>query len=103
MPRARSPTSRPARSIRTERPRTVMKKTGIGVATALALAIGFAPPCIAADGGAPLPSSVSQSRLERIDALLQRYVDEERIAGAVALVLKDGQPIYERAVGWADR
>jgi CubicO group peptidase (beta-lactamase class C family) len=25
------------------------------------------------------------------------------IAGAVALVLRDGRPVYERAVGWADR
>lgn len=82
---------------------SVMKKAGVGVAAALALATFIAHPALAADGGAPLPSTVSQARLERIDALLQRYVDEERIAGAVALVLKDGQPIYERAVGWADR
>ncbi|MGE3508430.1 MAG: serine hydrolase domain-containing protein [Vicinamibacterales bacterium] len=45
----------------------------------------------------------SVERLKRVDALLQRYVDEHRVAGAVALVLRDGQPVYERAVGWADR
>jgi len=45
----------------------------------------------------------SVERLKRIDALLQRYVDENRVGGAVALVLRDGQPVYERAVGWADR
>jgi CubicO group peptidase (beta-lactamase class C family) len=50
-----------------------------------------------------LRSGFSVQRLERIDALLQRYVDENRVAGAVALVLRDGQPVYERAVGWADK
>ena len=30
-------------------------------------------------------------------------MDENRIAGAVALVLRDGQPVYERAVGWSDK
>ena len=42
-------------------------------------------------------------RVERIDRALQRYVDENRIGGAVALVLRDGQPVYERAVGWSDK
>ena len=30
-------------------------------------------------------------------------MDENRIPGAVALVLRDGRPIYERAVGWSDK
>ena len=42
-------------------------------------------------------------RLARIDRLLQGYVDENRIAGAVALVLRDGRPVYERAFGWNDK
>jgi CubicO group peptidase (beta-lactamase class C family) len=42
-------------------------------------------------------------RVARIDRALQRYVDENRIAGIVALVLRDGQPVYERAVGWSDK
>ena len=50
--------------------------------------------------GAP---ALEPARAARIDQLLQRYVDENRIAGAVALVLRDGQPVYERAVGWADK
>jgi CubicO group peptidase (beta-lactamase class C family) len=45
----------------------------------------------------------SVERLKRIDALLQRYVDEGRIGGAVALVLRDGAPVYEKAVGWSDK
>src|SRR5689334_13590411 len=42
-------------------------------------------------------------RLARIDLALQRYVDSNEIAGAVALVLRDGRPVYEKAVGWADK
>jgi CubicO group peptidase (beta-lactamase class C family) len=45
----------------------------------------------------------SVQRLERIDALLQQYVDENRIGGAAALVLRDGKPVYDKAVGWADK
>ena len=43
------------------------------------------------------------ARLARVDSTLQRYVDEGRVAGAVALVMRDGQVAYERAVGWSDR
>ena len=42
-------------------------------------------------------------RLQRLDGFLQEYVDSNRIAGAVALVLRDGNVVYERAVGWADK
>ena len=47
--------------------------------------------------------ALSAPRVERIDAGLQRYVDENRVAGAVALVLRDGVVVYERAFGWSDR
>jgi CubicO group peptidase (beta-lactamase class C family) len=45
----------------------------------------------------------SVERLARVDALLERYVEDGRVAGVVALVLRDGKPVYERALGWADR
>jgi CubicO group peptidase (beta-lactamase class C family) len=48
-------------------------------------------------------AGLSAERVARIDRALQRYVDENRIAGIVALVLRDGQPVYERAVGWSDK
>lgn len=51
----------------------------------------------------PAPTAFAPDRLARIDQFLQRYVDENRIAGAVALVLRDGQTVYERAVGWSDK
>src|SRR3954465_5118098 len=47
--------------------------------------------------------AISADRLTRIDRAFQQYVDEARIAGAVALVLQDGKPVYERAFGWADK
>lgn len=48
-------------------------------------------------------TSISKERLARIDTLMQQYVDENLIAGAVALVLQNGQPVYEQAAGWADK
>jgi CubicO group peptidase (beta-lactamase class C family) len=50
----------------------------------------------------PVPA-FSAERLSRIDRAIQQYVDESRIAGAVVLVLRDGQPVYERAIGWSDK
>jgi len=47
--------------------------------------------------------TISAERLTRIDRLFQQYVDEARIGGAVALVLQDGKPVYERAFGWSDK
>ncbi len=42
-------------------------------------------------------------RLDAIRPMLQRYVDEGRIAGVVTLVLRDGVVVQRAAVGWADR
>ena len=68
------------------------------------------PPLPGQEGGPaparPLGGGEGQDfaeRLARIDRWLQQYVDENRIAGAVALVLRDGKPVYERAVGWSDK
>jgi CubicO group peptidase (beta-lactamase class C family) len=52
---------------------------------------------------ATFAQSLSAERLARIDRLFQQYVDESRIGGAVALVLQDGKPVYERAFGWRDK
>lgn len=50
-----------------------------------------------------LDNGFAADRLQRIDSYLQQNVDSSRIAGAVALVLRDGKVVYERAVGWADK
>jgi CubicO group peptidase (beta-lactamase class C family) len=51
----------------------------------------------------PSAQSLSVERLARIDRLFQQYVDEGRVGGAVALVLQDGKPVYDRAFGWRDK
>jgi CubicO group peptidase (beta-lactamase class C family) len=62
------------------------------------------PPAARSAASAPaMRAGFSVDRLARVDALLERYVDENQIAGAVALVLRNGQPVYEKAVGWADK
>ena len=38
-----------------------------------------------------------------IDRGLQRYVNRDRVPGIVALVMQDGDVVYEKAFGWADR
>jgi CubicO group peptidase (beta-lactamase class C family) len=58
---------------------------------------------VSAQGHARAAAPIAPDRLARIDRALQQYVDDNRIAGAVALVLQDGKPVYERAVGWADK
>jgi CubicO group peptidase (beta-lactamase class C family) len=52
---------------------------------------------------APVTTGFAPDRLARIDRALQRSVDENTIAGAVALVLRDGRPVFERSVGWSDK
>lgn len=50
------------------------------------------------------PESVGMSseRLQRIDALLQKSVDQKDIPGAVAIVCRDGKIVYHKAFGSAD-
>ncbi len=43
------------------------------------------------------------ARATVIDKGLQRYVDADRVAGVVALAMQDGQVVYEKAFGWADK
>jgi CubicO group peptidase (beta-lactamase class C family) len=67
----------------------------------LALAALSATP--AAQIAAPAHSGFAADRLVRIDQVFQRFVDENRLGGAVTLVLQDGKPVYERAFGWRDK
>ena len=78
---------------------------------ALLLATGITGPAGAQGGqrsASPAPARGTRlgfdvGRLTRIDSVLQRAVDRSEIGGAVALVLKDGETVYEKAFGWADR
>ncbi|HEU4642232.1 MAG TPA: serine hydrolase domain-containing protein, partial [Gemmatimonadaceae bacterium] len=51
----------------------------------------------------PTRLGFSTKRLARIDSAFRRAVDSGEIAGAVVLVARDGQTVYDRAFGWADR
>jgi CubicO group peptidase (beta-lactamase class C family) len=66
-----------------------------------------APPAAARVTGATAArattAGLATERLVRIDEVLQSYVDRDLLAGAVALVLRDGRPAYQKAVGWADK
>jgi CubicO group peptidase (beta-lactamase class C family) len=70
---------------------------------ALPMAQQLPSPRAATQTAAGTRAGFSVERLRRVDALLQRYIDEKRLGGAVALVLRDGQPVYEKAVGWSDK
>lgn len=57
----------------------------------------------AAPAVASAQAGFDTERLQRVDSVLQQHVDEGVIAGAVALVMRDGEIVYEQAVGWLDR
>ncbi len=42
-------------------------------------------------------------RVRRIDSFLESYVTENRVAGVVALVLREGRTVYSKALGWRDK
>jgi CubicO group peptidase (beta-lactamase class C family) len=60
-------------------------------------------PALAGQRAASPTEAVSTDRLARIDKVMQQAVDENRIAGVVALALRDGRSIYEKAFGWSDK
>ena len=49
------------------------------------------------------PVGLPASRLVKLDGVLQGFVDQGKVAGLVALVLRDGKPVYEKAMGWSDK
>jgi len=76
--------------------------SSVAFALLLGVTAGQKAPSQPAAHGAPA-STLSTERLARIDKVFQQYVDENRVSGVVGLVLQDGKPVYERAVGWADK
>lgn len=52
----------------------------------------------------PLPASSPPANLSvRVQAAIQRALEEQRLVGAVVLVARDGMLISRHAAGWADR
>jgi CubicO group peptidase (beta-lactamase class C family) len=57
------------------------------------------------DGPAPrsaAPPAIAAGRFDKLTGLLQKHVDRKEVAGAVALVLQRGKPVYSASVGSAD-
>lgn len=50
----------------------------------------------------PQSASVSEKQLKLIDSLLQAYVNKHWIAGATALVARDGKIVYHKGIGYRD-
>lgn len=48
-------------------------------------------------------TSPLKQRLARLDQIVDPYIKDEKIAGFVGVILHDGEPVYQRATGWADR
>src|SRR5262245_42329210 len=80
----------------------------------LALVVGVTPHLASAQGSAPAAPAaapvknvgapgLAPERIARIDRVLEEYVERNQLPGAVALVLRDGRPVYQKAVGWADK
>jgi CubicO group peptidase (beta-lactamase class C family) len=50
----------------------------------------------------PESQGFSSERLQRIDKLLQEYVDKGWIAGASAIIVRNGNVVYNKAIGYDD-
>jgi len=70
---------------------------GAGVAPARSQAVPSRAGSQAAEAG------FDPARLARIGAVLRQYVDEQRMAGAVGIILRGGEVVWHEAVGHADR
>ncbi|MBN1507048.1 MAG: serine hydrolase [Sedimentisphaerales bacterium] len=71
----------------------------------LAVLIAMAPLGYAQGLPTASPESVglSAQRLDRITAAMRRHVDDGLLAGAIAIVVRDGKVAYLRSVGMRDR
>lgn len=67
------------------------------------LIVFLSAPASSIVAGQSTVAAPAADRIARIDQFLDRYVDENRVAGLVALVIQDGQTVYEKAVGWRDK
>ncbi|MEN6577837.1 MAG: serine hydrolase domain-containing protein [Phycisphaerales bacterium] len=82
-----------------------MMRSRCVVLCALAVVIALAPFASAQGLSKASPKSVglSQDRLDRITAVMQKHVDDGLLAGAVAIVAREGKVAYFECVGMQDR
>jgi CubicO group peptidase (beta-lactamase class C family) len=82
------------------------KSSGWLTATLIALALSLASAPLWAQTlptAEPETVGLSSERLERLTATLEEYVESDRIAGSVAIVLRRGQIAYLESFGMRDR
>ena len=85
--------------------RTALRRLLITGAVLGALLFPRAPGAGAEEPVIADPASVGMSatRLQRLHAFIQDYIDSNRIAGAVTLVARRGQVVHFEAQGWRDK
>jgi CubicO group peptidase (beta-lactamase class C family) len=49
------------------------------------------------------PAITDEPLTQQVDAVIERWVGAERIVGVVMLIARDGEVVYRRAAGFADR
>ena len=72
------------------------------VTSAFAASAFAAPPTSGLPMASPESVGMSSDRLKRIDALMQRYIDDELVAGTVTLVARKGKVVHFNAQGVKD-
>ena len=87
--------------------RTKSHRHGVSLALLVVSVCAAALPAAGDVSSIPIASpadvGLSAERLQRIDAVMQRHVDEGRIAGAIGVVARRGQVAYQATWGNADR
>lgn len=58
--------------------------------------------CAGQIANAQVNQGMSLERLNRIDAVMQDYVDQDKLAGNVVYITRNGQPVYHKAFGMRD-
>eukprot|EP00456_Euglypha_rotunda_P078332 TRINITY_DN74830_c0_g1_i2.p1 TRINITY_DN74830_c0_g1~~TRINITY_DN74830_c0_g1_i2.p1 ORF type:complete len:156 (+),score=24.00 TRINITY_DN74830_c0_g1_i2:44-469(+) len=79
-----------------------MKKI-LFLAAILSAVAGFSQTPVTLTVSAPGKAGFSEERLQRIDRLIQQYIDSNWISGAIALVARDGNIVYHKAIGYDDK
>lgn len=82
----------------------MLHKTTLTLALCLYFSLTFAqkPTATVLQEAKPEKSGMSADRLQRLDRVLQEYVDKNYIPGAVALIARDGKIVYYKSVGYSD-
>ena len=50
----------------------------------------------------PESAGMSSERLKRIDKVIQEYADKKWLAGASAIIARDGKIVYYKSIGYDD-